>query len=736
MPAIIYLVAVFYLGDRLSLRFYRPVSFQHRLATSFIVGLLISSCVTYLGSLAAAPLSEPLWIGNIVFAATVLIAWLKLRGRPYPGLTYSAGPRPVGKALWDYIFLGIYGAFICWLVFATLGVREGKILIPFRGWVDFGANLSVMQSFILGHNFPTEHPYFPGEIIRYHFLFWFQAANLEFLGLNPVWSVNILSVLSLIALIILIMTLAEVLFESRAVGRIAGFLFFFHSSLGYLGFLKAQGNVRAALTAIVHAKQFIPTGYTFRGEDWGGLLIEVFAYQRHLASGISVLLIVVIFLIERSKSAFNPDVKEANAAIPESMAAMPEPTTAVPESTAAIPESIAAIPESDEPVHEHAVGALEHSATSNTASIESSGETANESASNEPLDAPTGPRKGFLPTKYLVAIRWSELGGYIFCGILVGALPFWNGGVFVAALILLLSWVVIFPKRIYTSNLIIVALLLATPQLMLLRSGHVAASSRPEFYFGYVMDHPTVKLVLEYLGWTFGFKWLALGIALLLLSGFHRRFFLAVSSLLAVVFLFRLSTDAFNNHKLLNIWEIFAGIYGAYAIWRIAELQLVGKFLAICLAASLTIGGMIDIFPMKNDISLDVPYRDDPLCNWLVENTRPSDVFLSQTLLTHPILTTGRKIFLGYTLFAWTAGYEVGDREKIYRRLFEEHNPVDLIRLLHVNHIAYVGIDDGVRQNHAITNLNESTYKQNFEMVFQDSGGKYANLVIYKVPSG
>src|SRR5262249_45751776 len=122
------------------------------------------------------------------------------------------------------------------------------------------------------------------------------------------------------------------------------------------------------------------------------------------------------------------------------------------------------------------------------------------------------------------------------------------------------------------------------------------------------------------------------------------------------------------------------------------------------------------------------------LTTWLLENTQPSDVFLSQTLLTHPILFTGRKIFFGNSLFAWTAGYRVAEREALYRRMFEERDPKTLIRLLQQQHIAYVAIDSGVRTNRSIKGLNEVVYQQNFEKVFDDTDRLYDFVTIYKVP--
>ncbi len=300
MLAVLYLAAMTYFGDRICRSFYRFISMQHRLATGFLVGLLLSTCITYLGSLAFARISQPLIAGNLLFLAAFAILVYKLRSSVSSN-TYR--PRPESRPIWDWIFLGLLVLFAGWLIFTTLGFKDGSFQIPFKAWSDFGANLSLTQSFALGHNFPTEHPFFPGEMIRYHFLFWFQAANLEFLGLTPVWSVNVLSMLSFVALLILIMSFAEILFDSAAVGRIAAFLFFFSTSLSYVPFLASHASLRDALNAIVVRTQFLPTGYPFRGEDWGVLTVDVFANQRHLISALGLLFIVLTFLIDRYRDA-------------------------------------------------------------------------------------------------------------------------------------------------------------------------------------------------------------------------------------------------------------------------------------------------------------------------------------------------------------------------------------------------------------------------------------------------
>jgi hypothetical protein len=666
MLALLYLVAATYFGDRICRRFYRFISIQQRIATAFLVGLLLSTWITYLGALAFARTNHQLLAGNLVFLISLALVCYVL---PRAALSdnVSAAQRPAGSEIWDWIFIGLFCAVATWLMFATLDFRDGQFQISFKSWTDFGANVSLTQSFALGHNFPPQHPFFPGELIRYHFLFWFQCGNLEFLGLNPVWSINLFSIFSLVSLLILIATFAEVLFDSRIVGRLSASFFFFSSSLSYLPFLRSQASWRGVVGAILYAKEFLASGYPFRGETWGALSANVFAFQRHLIGGLGLLFVVLIFMIERYRARerqINKEREERSAAAAES-----------------------------------------------------------EQAANAEIQ---------LQQNWAAKISATDLAGFIFCGALIGLLPYWNSPIFVSALAILGCAFLLFPLRLATAVMIATALLIGTPQVLLLRSGAVAAPSL--LHWGYTLEHPSVWLVIKYLGWTFGVKWILIAIAVALLSNFHRRFFLAVTSLLAIVFLFQLSTDIFNNHKLLNVWAILANVYAAFALWKIGRKRIAGALVAIVLGAAMIFGGFIDLFPLHNDPELSVPYKNDRLSQWLLQNTQPSDVFLTHTLLTHPILFNGRKIFLGYTLFAFTAGYDVPQREEIYRRMFEERDPATLLSLLRANKIAYVAIDDGVRSNQALFDLNEAVYETNFLRVFNDTAGAYDNLMIYKVP--
>lgn len=707
---------MFLLGDAIGRRFFTFVSVQHRLAGAFLFGLLFSTWFSYLAALIFSGTSSSLFWSNLLFFIVASGLCFLFRGNginEQPGngafgriyslisgkdstgndeIVLDSPRRPIGKGKWDWIFLGGCLVFGCWLMFATLDFSEGSFKFVIKAWNDFGANISLSQSMALGNNFPVEHPFFPAETARYHFLFWFQAANLSFLGLNLVWSVNLLSLLSLAALLVLITTLAELLFNSRVVGMIAAILFFFGStSLSYIPFFQAQAGIADSVQAVLRSTTFLNSGYPFRGETWGGLTINIYAYQRHLIAGAGMFLFVVVFLVDlyrRKKIILPPEFD---------------------------PETISG----NEPGHEQ----------NNSAEVGNEVVIASEDDSEDKLvEIPDTKLTPLTPRDFR-----GEIYALILAGVMIGALPYWNSGVFAAAAVVLASLLVVFPYRRYLALLIATSVVIGLPQLLILRSGNIASTGDALFNWGYTVANPTIPLVLEYIGWTFGLKLILIVIAIWFAPRTHRLLLVAFSSLVPVVFLLQLSMDAFNNHKLLNVWNILMTVYVAYALWLIGKRSIFHGILATILALAMVFSSIIDLFPLHNDAFVSVPFHDDRLTTWLLHNTGPRDIFLSDTLLSHPIVFSGRKVFLGNTLFAWTAGYDMVERDKNYRAMWRERDLTQLMKLLSDNKIAYVAIDDNLRRNPALPDLNEPVYQQNFEKVFEDTEHRYANLTIYRV---
>src|SRR5947199_8107539 len=325
MLALIYFALAACAGDFLCRRFYQFESVAHRCAAAILVGLLVSSWFTYLAGLAFFWASRPLVWANLLFlvAAIAVLSWPKWRSRIVKDSSAKVHearwslylPRPKGSGLADWLLIAGYVVLVSWMMFASFNTRGGKLQIANPEYSDFGPNTALMQSFAVGHNFPTEYPHFSGDRIRYHFLFYFQAGNLEFLGLDPAWSLNLLSITTLVAMLIVVITLGEMLFNSRTVGRLGSLLFFFFGSLSYVPFLHKQASVKAAIQAIRQHGEYLPSIFPYRGESWGTWSQVTYLNQRHFASAIGIFLLVLVFLIiqyraraaRRSKSLSSPD---------------------------------------------------------------------------------------------------------------------------------------------------------------------------------------------------------------------------------------------------------------------------------------------------------------------------------------------------------------------------------------------------------------------------------------------
>jgi sugar lactone lactonase YvrE len=680
MLALLYLILAIYLGDQLCRRCFRFVSSAQRFASAIIVGLLLSSWFTYLCSWLFRARAKPLLWGDLCFLALAIGAIWIIRRLPTRTARFVT-PRVPGSAFWDWMVLLGFIVLASWLMFATLNYKNGTLLIGNNEWSDFGPNTAIIQNFAVGHNFPTQYPHFSGETIRYHFLFYFQAGNLCFLGLNLAWSLNLLSIITLVSLMALLMALGQLLFQSRTVGRIGAALFFFHGTLSFISFFKSQPSLSAAFHSIFALKDFLFSGYPYRGESWGIWTQVVYLNQRHFASAVSLLVIVLLFLIDRYRQHYA--VRKAKLEADRSFTTY---------------------------------------------------ETYEEAPVAPPPEVPFWERLRQLAGKLVIFDK-----SFLFAGFLLGLLPFWNALVFTAAFAILSALFVAFPCRRQMVGLGLMAGLVAMPQLLLLKAGGVQTPTHSLLHWGYIIEPPTIGNVVRYIGFSFGMKWGLILVALLFATWFQRRVFLALCTMYVMTFCLEMSLETLANHKYLNIWLILGNLFVAYAIWRLWLIQprwlaMATRAVAILALGAITVSGAIDLVPIHNCYWIELKYEGDPLVKWVRENTKPHDIFLSDRFVNHQILLAGRRIFYGWPSFSWGAGYDTTLRDNEFRQLFESADPYAVFRLLRKHKIAYVAIDEGVRRGEFIRRCNEELYKVNCPKVWEDKTNQYSGLVIYKVP--
>ena len=719
------------LGDAIGRRFLPFLSIPHRLASAFLCGLLFSSWFTYIiGYLLSESSSPMFWANAVFFAVSIALIYFLNRGTSDAGPTTTIDSSETEFTRWDWTVVGIFFVFGLWMMFRTFTIEDGLIAFGHHQYPDFGSTVSIMQSFAYGNNFPTEYPHFSGDRIRYHFLFYFQAGNLEYLGLNPAAANNVLSVFSLTSLLILVMTMGSLLFRSRVAGRIGAALFFFHGSLAFIPFLMANPSTAAITDKLSKMTMYLNSGFPYRGEDWGVWSQNVFLNQRHFTSSIAIFLLVLIFLYirnrEKAEAVIAPQTEPI--VLHEASVTDDEPVTEL--KTKKARKGKKAEPEALEKVEDIETPKAAPTEEPEGDVVETTDEAETESADKkeEARRAESGPNSPF--GHYLP---------YIFAGILLGLLPMWNGPVYLTAAVILAPFLLLFPLRKELIITGITAAILGLPQVIYLTSG-LRPAGYSLFRWGFVIDEAGFFDVLYYTFFTFGFKWVLIAIALYFASGLQRRFLAAAFMVFPLTYCFRFSEEVLANHKFLNIWLIIANVFVAYALvklWnlKIASSTLPTRLAAIVLGLLITIGGAIDLVPVWNSYFIKMKYQDDPLVEWARTNTAPRSVFLSQKYINHQLLLAGRRLFYGDPYYAWSAGYDTPAREALAKRMFETRDPNELLSLLKENKIDYIAIDDMIRNSQNFLNRhNEDMVAKYFPLVFNDEKKEYANIKIYKVP--
>src|SRR4029077_5736536 len=199
--------------------------------------------------------------------------------------------------------------------------------------------------------------------------------------------------------------------NSRAVGRLGSLLFFFFGSLSYVPFLHRQASVRAAIQAIRQQRDYLPSIFPYRGESWGTWSQVTYLNQRHFASAIGILLLVLVFLVVRYRAV---PPKRAKI-LPSTDAITPEPNAGPETATKLVSDDITQLEAFPESSKEEAAPVSESVDDSHS---EAATEVATE-AKHETV---------FMPQPFR-----ATLPGFIFSGVLLGLLPMWNSAVFIAA---------------------------------------------------------------------------------------------------------------------------------------------------------------------------------------------------------------------------------------------------------------------------------------------------------------
>lgn len=200
--------------------------------------------------------------------------------------------------IYEIIILIIGFVFGTFLMLSSFESTQTTILISSKSWSDFASHIPLIRSFSLGSNFPPEFPLFPGEHIKYHFIFYFIVGNLEKIGLPIGWALNIPSIIGFMFLIYMIFLLSKQVFKSKIVALMSVIFFLFNSSLSFIYFFKRYPISSTTISDIIKNPDFLsfaPYGDGIITAFWN---LNIYTNQRHLALAFGLSLLIIYFVLK------------------------------------------------------------------------------------------------------------------------------------------------------------------------------------------------------------------------------------------------------------------------------------------------------------------------------------------------------------------------------------------------------------------------------------------------------
>ena len=340
---------------------------------------------------------------------------------------------------------------------------------------------------------------------------------------------------------------------------------------------------------------------------------------------------------------------------------------------------------------------------------------------------------GTQETNKTQAWRIESVPRAVFVGIFLGLIAFWNGATLIAALLLLAGFALNSRHRMEYIVIAAIAIVLASLQ----SRWFIAPGKNPialRFVFGFLSNEKSLTGAASYIVQAYG-----LLIPLFVASLFYWRRYAAIGLAFAVPFIFAFTVqptlEMALNHKFVLVSTFLMGIFVAWMLVDIwGNKAKAWRLLLIPVFALLTITGTVDMAAFNNINNINagkrfgVP-RDNPVSAWVMRNTPPRSVFLTELVTLNPVLYAGRLSYLGWPYYGWSAGYDTTGREQDIRLIYGAGTKEDLQKSLKDKPIDYILINDAVRN---ATNyvINENLIAETYPLVFENP---YEGTKIYQV---
>jgi len=314
----------------------------------------------------------------------------------------------------------------------------------------------------------------------------------------------------------------------------------------------------------------------------------------------------------------------------------------------------------------------------------------------------------------------------ILLGIILGFFFYFHLAVFLmTAIVLILLGLFFRGLRISGLIILMTAGIIAIPQYLYLQSG--TATFKPFFSPGYLASfNLTFFSFIKYWFYNLGLHSILIPIGFFLSNKNTKKIFMVFFTFFVIGNLIQFSPEIAANHKFFNYFMLAGVMFSAFALVWLWKRSVVLKPILIVLFFFLILPGLIDFFPVYNDSKIILAdYPVNPDVKWIKENTSKDSVFLNSQYLYDPASLAGRKIFLGWPYFAWSAGYDTLTRDNLRKSLLNSTSLNLFCSEALKNKINYVEINTSEKYDFPI---NYNFFEVNLSKKYESAQYKIYNI--------
>ncbi len=674
---------------------------------SFLTGTLIMTWVTYTAAYIFKNTRYPLLIGNIVSIVLFsLIAFYRVNKNKHVFIgiytRIKTGFQKFNKQNYiELVFIIVVTAVWSFFMFRSFIIRGNTMYVGYSVFSDFGPHLSVIRSFSLGSNFPSEYPHFAGSGMRYHFMFQFLVGNLEYLGMPLDWAFNLPSIISIVSFHMLLYSLTMMLFNRKLTALLTSVFFFFRSSFAFFTFSRQFENWRGLVSAILKNEEHI--GNTLH-ENWGLWAQKVYVNQRHFPFALGILILILIAILPLYRKMLAQVAKAMKESFVKSETYMTESENST---------------ELAEKCYNTGMFGKNRFLTVchkriNSCSVQSLYQRA----------------KLWIKEFAFTADSWLplDLQRSIATGILLGLLSFWNGAVVIACLGILIVIAACSKHRLEFLIIAVITVVLSYAESTFF-IGLGNSAIEPKLTLGFLSGSDNLLEIIKFYVELLGILPFVVLSTLFILPKGGSVLTLVFFSPILLASTLQLTPDITVNHKYVIIATILLGIIAACLIDSLLKARKFATILtASLLIMAMTITGVVDIITLFNLDKHQLKYETDhPVFTWVLSNTDADKIFLTHHYSLDPILLAGRKLFYGWPYYAWSAGYDTDERAQVVRQIYGAEEAEQVQKLVKKHNIGYIVVENENRKSKDYK-LNEKLIDEHFTKVYTGSN----NYTIYR----